>query len=770
MQRISVSTAPIDGSAVHVVLASDTKFLPFCATAITSVIQNSDKRDKLLFYVLCDALPHADDLTKFQKITEGTQSTVRFLPADAESFAGLRTNKGISAATYYRLCITELLDVSVERVIYIDCDLIVLGRIKDLYCIDMQGNAIVGVEDGSSAALILSTNQRSDTKHVNGGVLVLDLRRMREIDFPRLVADYVRPRSYTIHMGDQQILCGALQGQIGYVGAEWNLHGSMHMDSWRQVSAGYSNSYSVHELEKAAQAPKIIHYTSSRKPWQKGNVHPKAKVYMDYLGKTPYGEQHRLGEDSDRITVSNSPSIRVIHDTIHNTVLMKAYHEQQKSSAIDLLGLLEAHGDFAKIATNVYIQDLSNGLAENHKILFKTNSIVIPTQDDDWEEAAFSALVRWKNSEPVQLRILLNAVRRRKPVLFVETSFFAGFASWAEKSLHPFLRRPLGFIIDDLTFYFDATIPSRMELTLNDDNYQLKPDERLRASALIDRIVAKRITKYNVLREEEPEISWPDDHSSNYVLVVDQGEGDASIDLGLASQASFAIMLKAAIVENPGKTILVKVHPDTVAAGRRGNFPLKGYPSNVVFLSKPVSPHVILDKAEKVYVVSSQLGFEALLRGKEVITFGAPFYAGWGLTSDRILIPRRTAKRSIEDVFHAACLKFSIYIDPMTGEWCSMERCLDIIEQMREDRGPDLAKPVISSLNVNPVLKDMFTHKLFSRLISPFYVPASRQRMLDDPDKFYRLAKHPFVRKIGSIIVIRAARRARGKTDASELR
>ncbi|MDX0276691.1 hypothetical protein GOC21_22605 [Sinorhizobium meliloti] len=761
-KRIPVKRAPVNSDMVHVALASDANFLPFCAATISSVIANSKKSDRITFHVLCDAIPNADHFSKFQQITNSTNCTIKFIQASADTFSSLKTNTGISDATYYRLGITEILDDSVERIVYLDCDLTVLGRIKDLYSIDMEENALVGIEDGSSQRLMANLNQLKDTRHVNGGVLVLDLAKLRKMNFTEMVKDYVNPRTYTIVMGDQQILCGVLQGNIGYVGAEWNLHGSMHVPKWRHVNAGYSNSYTVQELEQAARAPKIIHYTSARKPWQKGSSHPNADVFMDYLRRSPYGLLYHEKVESNRVRTVENPSIRVIHDTIHNAYLMKAYQEGRIADRVTLPSLIEKHGTFASIATNCYPADLSGGNAENHKVLFKSNNILIPSHDADWEDSSFVALVRWRNSEPLQLRLLHHAVQRNKPVLFVETSFFAGYASWAERGLHPNLRRPLGFITDDLAFYFDATRPSRLELTLNDESYRLSNEETLRSRRLIKRISDGRYTKYNMLSDAGPEVIARDfEKNEDFVLVVDQGVGDASIELGLASKTSFERMLKAAISENPGKTVVVKIHPDTLAAGRNGNFAFASSLPNVIFLTQPVGPHAILDKVSKVYVVSSQLGFEALLRGKEVVCFGAPFYAGWGLSDDRVSIPRRTARRTLEEVFHAACIDFTTYIDPSTGGWCTMERCLDLIDELRNSPATDLAPPPIPRVDVNHALQSMWAHRVFMSIIRPFYGPEGSSKMNRDPEKFYESAKHPLVKKVGGRILSRAAVTAR---------
>jgi capsular polysaccharide export protein len=77
---------------------------------------------------------------------------------------------------------------------------------------------------------------------------------------------------------------------------------------------------------------------------------------------------------------------------------------------------------------------------------------------------------------------------------------------------------------------------------------------------------------------------------------------------------------------------------------------------------------------DEVHVNTSLAGFEALLREKPVSTYGVPFYAGWGLTTDLAPIPaRRTAKRSIDELVAAALLLYPRYLDPVTGLPCPAE-------------------------------------------------------------------------------------------------
>lgn len=765
MKRIPVLSAPIDNTPVHVTLATDANFLPFCAATILSIISASKKTDILHFHVLCDRMPSFDDISKFDSIVSRTSSTIEFVPVSPGEHAKLKTNPGISEATYYRLRIASALPPEISRTVYIDSDIVALGRIKDLASIDMEGNLLVGVEDGSSALHAARAGQTPESKHVNGGVLVLDLAGLREANFEQLVEEYVSPRRYTIIMGDQQILNGALEGRIGYVGAAWNLHGSMHVDSWRQLNCGVGNSYTPQELAEAAQKPMLIHFTSDRKPWQQGGEHPHGSKFLRYLRASPYGSAFRTPVSSDRRPRIDPPNVRQVHDGIHNAYLMGELYRRNVDQPTTVNDLLQRYGEYAVVASNSHAEDVNGGNAQNHKLLFKTNKFTTPQLDADWESCAYVVLVKWFRSDATQLQLLSHALSSHKRVLFVETTFFGGFASWAEKQLPPEARRPLGFIVDDLAFYFDATRPSRLELTLNDKDFSLSKEEIYRARALIKRIVEHRLTKYNYLPDHRGALV---DRSGfeRAVLVVDQGEADSSIELGLANAHTFSKMLDAAIAENPDAIVLVKTHPDTVAKGRPSHFVQGHAHPRVKFISTQVNPHTLLDNVDSVYSVSSQLGFEALLRGKRVVLFGAPFYAGWGLTDDRIQIPRRSQRRTIEDVFHTACITHSLYLDTQTGETCTMERALDQIEALRSRQWLPVRLPP-GRKTLNDEIRKSLVYRLYAAVSRPLQGETANKQLATDPDSYFRRkTKSPLsgIRsRIGAHLTKRAARNVRSR-------
>ena len=189
-----------------------------------------------------------------------------------------------------------------------------------------------------------------------------------------------------------------------------------------------------------------------------------------------------------------------------------------------------------------------------------------------------------------------------------------------------------------------------------------------------------RLSKINNA-EESPAPSEP------FVLVVDQTPGDLSLIWGQASPNAFAKALQAALANHPGRTVVVKVHPDVVAAGGAGHFCADQLSDcRIQLCADGGHPTALLEQAEAVYVVTSQLGFEALLWGKPVHCFGQPFYAGWGLTCDQLPPPPwRGIALSLEQLVHAALITYPSYWDPVTEQPSEVETLMSHLALQRQE-------------------------------------------------------------------------------------
>jgi capsular polysaccharide export protein len=225
----------------------------------------------------------------------------------------------------------------------------------------------------------------------------------------------------------------------------------------------------------------------------------------------------------------------------------------------------------------------------------------------------------------------------------------------------------LSLVLDSKGIYYDCTEPSDLE---NLAKNKLSQAEIARARSVIAIWRAERLSKYNAERD----VSEP--LPNRYILVCDQTFGDASISHGGADAQSFERMLQAALAEYPEHSIILKIHPDVLTNGKKGHFDLAMVAENkrIEITCYPIHPSRLIEHADAVYTVTSQMGFEALIWGKRVRCFGMPFYAGWGLTEDELSAPDRREPVTLEQLVHAALVKYPRYIDPVTMTPCEPER------------------------------------------------------------------------------------------------
>ena len=283
--------------------------------------------------------------------------------------------------------------------------------------------------------------------------------------------------------------------------------------------------------------------------------------------------------------------------------------------------------------------------------------------------------------KPSACRAQVVATRLGLPMLRLEDGFLRSFHTGQHQP-------PLSLVVDDAGIYYDCTQPSALEQLLASpvDVLAGPGSNAVQARAAL---LQAGLSKYNHAPDLPPEALRAGDVQR--VLVLDQTAGDMSVALGGASAQSFADMLQAALDENPQATIYVKTHPE-VSSGRKGGYLTAVQNSaRVVVLRAAVNPLSLIQQMSKVYVVSSTMGFEALLAGKPVTCFGVPWYAGWGVTDDRQpnhpAMQRRAAgtgrRRTVDELFAAGYLHYTRYLNPYTHQRGEMADVMHWLVQQR---------------------------------------------------------------------------------------
>ena len=232
-------------------------------------------------------------------------------------------------------------------------------------------------------------------------------------------------------------------------------------------------------------------------------------------------------------------------------------------------------------------------------------------------------------------------------------------------------RPPMSIIVDRTGgVYFDPAAPSELETILATADF----DAALvaRAARLRAAIVAARLGKYGVDRGAPAVLG--DTGGRPVVLAVGQVGDDLSVLRGGGGIAGNAGFLARVREREPDAFVVYRPHPDVVAGLRSGRIPdpvRLGHVDRIVAGGSLLS---LVERADRVHVLSSLTGFEALLRGRAVVVHGAPFYAGWGLTEDvGPALPRRGRRLGLDELVAGALILAPCYRDPRTELPCPPE-------------------------------------------------------------------------------------------------
>lgn len=310
-----------------------------------------------------------------------------------------------------------------------------------------------------------------------------------------------------------------------------------------------------------------------------------------------------------------------------------------------------------------------------------------------WKRPTIAALFAHGGGRPPSTRFAGDAIARAKKtggaIAVWASRAPAGFAEYCAERGIPVLWVEDGFIrsaglgagympaasytLDPAGPYYDPAIRSGLITLLEEARFD--PALLARARRLRERIVAAGVSKYN-LGGAAPALP-PTAQGRKRILVPGQVADDLSVLRGGGRIRSNLELLEAVRAENPDAFLIYKPHPDVVAGHRKGAVPRAALARLADAVLPAADITALIAAADEVHTLTSLAGFEALLRGKRVVTWGRPFYAGWGLTEDRDPPPGRGVPRSLDDLVAAVLILTPRYIDPLTRLPCTPEVLLE---------------------------------------------------------------------------------------------
>lgn len=271
-----------------------------------------------------------------------------------------------------------------------------------------------------------------------------------------------------------------------------------------------------------------------------------------------------------------------------------------------------------------------------------------------------------------------HAVAANIPVAKIEDGFLRSIGLGSD------LLPPSSIVLDRRGIYFDPSCCSDLECLLAGTEFT--EALRARAAALMKVLVERNISKYGASSSTGSYQNLP--AGKRILLVPGQVGDDLSIRLGCSEIADNLSLLKAVRQRNPEAYIIFRPHPDVDAGHRNGHVPDDVVLRYADEVQRGGSMTALIACVDEVHTMTSLAGFEALLRKRPVVTYGQPFYAGWGLTEDMVPpVARRGRQLSLEDLVAATLILYPCYLDPVTLLPCGPEILIERLSQ------PELWKP-----------------------------------------------------------------------------
>ena len=321
---------------------------------------------------------------------------------------------------------------------------------------------------------------------------------------------------------------------------------------------------------------------------------------------------------------------------------------------IDLIGLDFNHPELKKIRT--YAVKLFNAADIVDASLSATDISKVSSID---------IFLQWGTEQNLSQREIQQAMGKER--LIVEDGLLV-----CDRNNSAF-RQKLSITFDSIAAWSDnAGVTSHLE-TLLETGGVLKRNETARVTKIINRYVEERLSRYNHLPDVKLKVGSADRPK---ILLIDSVKVKDASEKAVELQKQFKEMVRDVIAAYPDHDILVKTE---LPKSRYIPVNMHAHLPHVYFIDFNVHLRSLLDSAEKVFVVNAPEGYEALLLGKEVHCYGKAFYAGWGLTTDHVELPARTAKRSVKEIFHYAYIVNSRYYLPTEDRACEIEELMDYI-------------------------------------------------------------------------------------------
>lgn len=290
--------------SLNILYQFNDKYAPYAGASITSLLENNKHLDEIQIYIL------GEDLTEF--------SCSRFRSLSAQygrKLSFVRTENLIalmkemhmpsyrgSYAANMRLFLSFILDEEIDRLLYLDADTVVTGKLDRLIDIDMGEHPIAMCMDSLVRRHKVRLGFDMADFYYNSGVILFSMKKWREKRCSERIADHVKNVRAWYASPDQDLINVVLKGEIMKLSPRYNIQPAYLAFSLRSYfqTFGGKGFYTPEEMRAALTSPVIYHFFRfvGEFPWHKNNVHPDNDLFDKYIALSPWNDYVKQPADN----------------------------------------------------------------------------------------------------------------------------------------------------------------------------------------------------------------------------------------------------------------------------------------------------------------------------------------------------------------------------------------------------------------------------------------------------------------------------------------
>lgn len=265
---------------MKIALCTDNRYAMPCGVCIASIFENN-KREKLEIVILTNGLKETER-RNFEILAEKYERRVQIITVKDEMFARLTVSDRFPISIYYRFLLPQILNTE-DKVLYLDCDIIVNQSLEKLWDVEIGEYACAAVENQSSDDIRNQNRIGIFSTYLNSGVLLMNLNYWRTHHISEKLAQYMGEHLNNWYP-DQDALNAILYEKVLFLPYTYNFQ-----DLWYGNKADlFIHRSKWDDIEKYKNNPVIIHFCNKVKPWHLECVHPLKTIFERYKEKTPW--------------------------------------------------------------------------------------------------------------------------------------------------------------------------------------------------------------------------------------------------------------------------------------------------------------------------------------------------------------------------------------------------------------------------------------------------------------------------------------------------